>query len=241
AIYSYQIWLEGIYLALPFMAEYAEISGDFSVYDDIFSQLENVRRIMRDEKTGLYFHGYDETHSQYWADSETGLSSEVWLRSVGWFCAGLADLCGIVQGNEKLYTLCADMLCKLLDALSVCANPDGTLCQLPLKPHLSGNYTETSGTLLFAYSAVKSANLGISGNDILSAGIKAFDSVTEKYMVYDDIPVLKNICLVAGLGGNTRRDGSERYYLGEKIVENDAKGIAPYLMAYAEIKKRQSM
>lgn len=241
AIYPYQIWLDGIYMALPFMAEYAEISGDFSVYDDIFSQLENVRRIMRDEKTGLYFHGYDETYSQYWADSATGLSSEVWLRSVGWFCAGLADLCGTVHGNEKLYTLCADMLCGLLDALSVCTNPDGTLCQLPFKPCLSGNYTETSGTLLFAYSAVKSANLGISGNDILVAGLKAFDSVTEKYIVYDDIPVLKNICLVAGLGGDTRRDGSERYYLGEKIVENDAKGIAPYLMAYAEIKKRQSM
>lgn len=240
AIYPYQIWLDGIYMALPFMAEYAEISGDFSVYDDIFSQLENVRKIMRDEKTGLYFHGYDEKRSQYWADSETGLSSEIWLRSVGWFCAGLADLCGTVHKNEKLYTICADMLSGLLDALSACTNPDGTLCQLPLKPHLSDNYTETSGTLLFTYSAVKSANLGISGNNILCAGLEAFDSVTEKYIVYDDIPILKNICLVAGLGGNTRRDGSERYYLSEKIVENDAKGIAPYLMAYSEIKKRQS-
>lgn len=240
AVYPYQIWLDGIYMALPFMAEYAEISGDFSVYDDIFSQLENVRKIMRDEKTGLYFHGYDEKRSQYWADSETGLSSEIWLRSVGWFCAGLADLCGTVHKNEKLYTICADMLSGLLDALSACTNSDGTLCQLPLKPHLSDNYTETSGTLLFAYSAVKSANLGISGNNILRAGLEAFDSVTEKYIVYDDIPILKNICLVAGLGGNTRRDGSERYYLSERIVENDAKGIAPYLMAYSEIKKRQS-
>ncbi len=240
AVYPYQVWLDGIYMALPFMAEYAEFSGDLSVYDDIYSQLENVHMIMRDEKTGLYFHGYDETHSQYWADSETGLSSEIWLRSVGWFCAGLADLCGIVRQNERLYNLCSIMLCELLDALSLCVNPDGTLCQLPLKPHISGNYTETSGTLLFAYSAVKSANLGILGNDVLCAGLKAFNVVTEKYIIPDDIPVLKNICLVAGLGGNARRDGSESYYLGEKIVENDAKGIAPYLMAYAEIKKRQS-
>lgn len=240
AIYPRQIWLDGIYMALPFMAEYAEFSGDKSVYDDIYRQLENVRQIMRDEKTGLYFHGYDETHSQYWANSETGLSSEFWLRSVGWFCAGLADLCGIVPVNEKLYNLCAVMLGEILDSLCVCTNSDGTLCQLPLKPNVSGNYTETSGTLLFAYSAVKSANLGIAGKQILNAGLKAFETVTEKYIIYDNVPILKNICLMAGLGGDGRRDGSEKYYLSEKIVENDAKGIAPYLMAYTEIKKRQS-
>ncbi len=241
AVYPYQIWLDGVYMAMPFMAEYSELYGDTSVYCDIYIQLENVHRIMRDEKTGLYFHGYDETRSQYWADSVTGLSSEFWLRSVGWFCAGLADLCGIVPENEKLYTLCADMLDDIVRSLSACANPDGTLCQLPVKPHVSGNYTETSGTLLFAYSAVKSANLGISENSVLNAGLKAFNSVTEKYIIPENIPILKNICLVAGLGGSNRRDGSEKYYLSEKIVENDAKGIAPYLMAYAEIKKRQSM
>ena len=75
----------------------------------------------------------------------------------------------------------------------------------------------------------------------MNAGIKAFNSVTEKYIISEDIPVLKNICLMAGLGGNNLRDSSEKYYLNEKIVKNDAKGIAPYLMAYAEIKKRQSL
>lgn len=241
AVYPYQIWLDGIYMAMPFMAEYSELYDDTSVYNDIYIQLENVRKIMRDGKTGLYFHGYDETRSQCWANSETGLSSEFWLRSIGWFCAGLADLCGIVPENEKLHSLCADMLDDVIHSLSVFVNSDGTLCQLPAKPHVSGNYTETSGTLLFAYSAVKAVNLGISENSILNAGIKAFNSVTEKYIISEDIPVLKNICLMAGLGGNNLRDSSEKYYLNEKIVENDAKGIAPYLMAYAEIKKRQSL
>lgn len=238
AIYPYQIWLDGIYMALPFMAEYAEFSGNPRIYDDIYSQLENVRRLMRDPETGLYFHGYDETRSQCWADPQTGLSPEFWLRSMGWFCAGLADLCGMT--DNKLYSLCAGMLDELLKSLSACANPDGTLCQLPLKPHVSGNYTETSGTLLFAYSAVKSAGLGISENDILNAGLRAFDAVTEKYITCENTPILKNICLMAGLGGADNRNGTEKYYLSEKIVSNDAKGIAPYLMAYAEIKKRQS-
>jgi len=239
AIYPFQIWLDGIYMALPFMAEYAEIS-DTKPYDDIYSQLENVRCLMCDTKTGLYFHGYDEKRSQCWANAETGLSAEFWLRSIGWFSAGLADLCETVPHNHRLYALCAEMLDELLKSLSAFSNSDGTFCQLPAKPNAVGNYTETSGTLLFAYSAVKSADMGISGNDVLNAGLRAFDSVTEKYILPDKIPILRNICLMAGLGGTDNRDGSEKYYLSERVVSNDAKGIAPYLMAYAEIKKRQS-
>ncbi len=238
AIYPYQIWLDGFYMALPFMAEYAEITGNYSLYDDIFRQSENVRNLMRDSVTGLYFHGYDEKRLQCWADKKTGLSPEFWLRSMGWFGAGLADLCEIVPENHHLYDLCAEMLSELLKSLCIFCDSDNTLKQLPAKPNLSGNYTETSGTLLFAYSAVKSANLGISGTDILNTGLQAFDSVTEKYISFESVPILKNICLMAGLGGADNRDGSEKYYLNEKIVSNDAKGIAPYLMAYAEIKKR---
>ncbi|MCM1507072.1 MAG: glycoside hydrolase family 88 protein [Ruminococcus flavefaciens] len=239
-IYPYQIWLDGVYMALPFMAEYAVLAGDTGIYDDIYSQLENIRRLMRDSRTGLYFHGYDEKLSQCWADRRTGLSHEFWLRSMGWLCAGLADLCGTVPESNRLYALSAGMLDGLLMSLSRYANPDGTLCQLPAKPEVAGNYPETSGTLLYAYSAVKSYRMEISGKDILESGLKAFNAVIEKYIQYEDIPVLNNICLMAGLGGAKNRDGSERYYLGERIVSNDAKGIAPYLMAYAEIKRMDS-
>ena len=87
-------------MALPFMAEYAEITGNYSLYDDIYRQSENVRNLMRDSVTGLYFHGYDEKRLQCWADKKTGLSPEFWLRSMGWFGAGLADLCEIVPENQ---------------------------------------------------------------------------------------------------------------------------------------------
>lgn len=239
AIYPYQIWLDGIYMAMPFMAVYAEFSRKYSLWDDIYNQLENIHRLMRDDMTGLYFHGYDEKRIQCWADKITGLSSEFWLRSIGWFCAGLADLCGDVPENNRLYELSAEMLSGLLKSLSEYAVSDGMLYQLPIKSDVTGNYPETSGTLLFAYSAVKSAGMGISDKTISGAGIKAFDTVTEKYIEYQDIPVLNNICLMAGLGGSEHRDGTEKYYLSEKIVSNDAKGIAPYLMAYAEIKKSE--
>ncbi|MDE6539586.1 MAG: glycoside hydrolase family 88 protein, partial [Ruminococcus sp.] len=197
AIYPYQIWLDGVYMAMPFMAVYSNFSGNYEIYDDIFRHLENIRRIMRDSETGLYFHGYDETRSQCWADRKTGLSQEFWLRSMGWLCAGLADLCDAVPESNKLYSLCAEMLDSLLKSLSVCTDSDGVLYQLPLKPQVTGNYPETSGTLLFAYSAVKSANIGISDNNMMKSGVKAFNAVTEKYITSENIPVLNNICLMA--------------------------------------------
>lgn len=237
AIYQRQIWLDGSYMAFPFMAEFAGISGNTALIDDIRCQLRNIRNLMHDSESGLYYHGYDETKSINWADPETGLSHEFWLRSMGWLCAALADLCEILPDEKEI----SEMLAGLLDALSRHATPDGMLLQLPAHPELSGNYPETSGTLLFAYSALKAHRLGKAGETLRSAGEKALSAVTEKYLVVeeDDTPVLKNICLMAGLGIN--RSGTAEYYLSEPVTENDAKGIAPLIMAYTELMKGNSL
>ncbi|MBQ9078946.1 MAG: glycoside hydrolase family 88 protein [Ruminococcus sp.] len=237
AIYQRQIWLDGSYMAFPFMAEFAGISGNTALIDDIRCQLRNIRNLMHDSESGLYYHGYDETKSINWADPETGLSHEFWLRSMGWLCAALADLCEILTDEKEI----SEMLAGLLDALSRHATPDGMLLQLPAHPELSGNYPETSGTLLFAYSALKAHRLGKAGEALKSAGEKALSAVTEKYLVVeeDDTPVLKNICLMAGLGIN--RSGTAEYYLSEPVTENDAKGIAPLIMAYTELMKGNSL
>jgi len=228
-IYPGQIWLDGAFMALPFMLEYSVRTGNEKAAADVYAQLNNIRSKMRDNHSGLYYHGIDESKNAKWADAETGLSGECWLRAMGWLCAGLADICELDGG------VCGDMLRELLEALSRCLTDEGMLLQLPLRPELPGNYPEASGTLLFAYSAMKAARLGIAGSSIKADGIRAFEAVTSGYMDTDgDVPVLKNICLMAGLGGEPFRDGSADYYLSEQITENDAKGIAPYLMAYSE-------
>jgi len=229
-IYPDQIWLDGVYMALPFMAEYARLTGNGSITADISAQLGTIKHKMRDRTSGLYYHGYDESRKAGWSDKETGLSQEFWLRSMGWLCAGLADICETVPG------IADDMLCGLLESLTDCAQSDGMLLQLPFRPELEGNYPETSGTLLFAYAAMKAARLGAAGQRVLNAGIAALNAVSEKYISFDGdgMPVLGNICLMAGLGGEPYRDGSAGYYLSEQVTENDAKGIAPFLMACTE-------
>lgn len=230
AVYPHQVWLDGTYMAFPFMAEYAKMTGKTGLIDDILSQLETIRRVMCDAETGLYYHGYDDKRMQPWADPETGLSREFWLRSMGWLCAGLADLCELIPHNELTET----MLGELLASLEKYTLDDGMLMQLPARGELAGNYPETSGTLLFAYSALKAYRMRIVSSQIRDAGKKALFTVAEKYITPDEsgLPVLGNICLTAGLGGE--RDGSAEYYLSEKITENEAKGIAPLLQAYME-------
>ena len=232
AIYHDQMWLDGAYMALPFLAEYGILESKEELIRDVCSQLENIRIIMRDPDSGLYYHGYDESRKEKWADKKTGLSPQFWLRSMGWLCAGLADICEIIPAN----TDCRDMLGELLEALAMYTTDSGMLLQLPARPDLNGNYPETSGTLLFAYSALKAARLGIAASSIKSAGEKALSRVEEDFISCGgEVPVMRNICLTAGLGGSPYRDGSAKYYLSERVTENDAKGIAPYFMAYTEL------
>ncbi|MBQ9140006.1 MAG: glycoside hydrolase family 88 protein [Ruminococcus sp.] len=233
AIYPNQMWLDGAYMVLPFMSMYGKIKNDKSIINDAISQMMNIRNIMRDRKTGLYYHGYNETKDMLWADEETGLSSQFWLRSNGWLCAGLADMYEITE-NEEI----GEMFREHIEALSQCLTEENMLLQLPVRKLLAGNYPETSGTLLYAYGAMKGYRLGTVDKSAAKSGEKALYAVTEKYIDRSgEIPVLRNICLMGGLGGANNRDGSAEYYLSERIVENEAKGIAPYLMATAELIK----
>ncbi len=142
------MWLDGAYMALPFLASYGIIIGDKNVVADAVNQMINIKKYMRDENTGLYYHGYNETRDIFWADKKTGLSSQFWLRANGWLCAGLVDLYEIT-GEQAA----GDMLSELLNALKNCLTEENMLLQLPSRPELVNNYPETSGTLLFAYSA----------------------------------------------------------------------------------------
>ena len=238
-IYPYQVWLDGLYMAQPFYMEYERRYNKMSGCLDSFKQFENVRRLMKDERTGLYYHGYDESRQMYWADKETGHSPNFWLRATGWFMAALVDTAG-AMGEQTYYeyrTL-QDMLKELSDVLLDYMDKDAHMfCQVIDKPDAKGNYLETSGSALIAYAFIKGVRLGYLPKRFLKTGEEIFYGITDRYLSKneDGTPRLGGICLVAGLGGDTHRDGSLEYYFSEPVVENDAKGTAPLLMAYTEL------
>ena len=238
-IYPNQVWLDGLYMAQPFYALYERHfgSGDFS---DILRQVETVRARMFDEEKGLYYHGYDASRTAFWADPVTGRSRNFWLRSIGWFAVALADLMEIVPAGEDNDRLRA-IFVELMAGVSRYADEEtGMYWQVVDQCGREGNYLETSGSCMIAYAMLKGARLGVLGKEYAAQGQKTFRGIVEKYLSFTDGNLnLGGICLVAGLGpeNNRRRDGSYEYYISEPVVENDTKGVAPFILAYTEIKR----
>jgi unsaturated rhamnogalacturonyl hydrolase len=241
-IYPNQVWLDGLYMVQPFLTDYEMIFGNQNA-GDIFKQFETVAEIMRDPKTGLFYHGYDESREMFWANGETGLSKNFWTRSIGWFTMALVDTAEKAGGNARL----AAHLKNALDALLKVADPATKMFFQVTDAHgKAGNYLETSGSCAIAYSLMKGARLGYLPPEYYNHGKEIFDSVVKHKLILTDSEfALKDICLVAGLGGMPGkgdyqpRDGTYEYYISEPKVDNDAKGVAPFLFSYAEVLRKE--
>ena len=236
-IYPNQIWLDGIYMAQVFSAMYSKEYGGGD-YSDMLSQIENVAKYMKDGESGLYYHGLDCSKSIFWADKDSGLSKNFWLRSIGWFTVAMVDIIDIIDdavAKKKLSSIFSD----LIDSITAFRHESGLYYQVVDQGDREGNYLETSGSSMIAYAQLKGARIGVLDKKYISLGKQTFDGICERYLTVGEMGELNlgGICLVAGLGpdNNRRRDGSYEYYISEPIVENDAKGVAPFLLCYTEI------
>ncbi len=241
-IYPNQIWLDGLYMAQPFYLTYETKYNNMEHYNDIISQFKNVRKLMFDENKKLYYHGYDESKKMFWANKETGLSQCFWLRSIGWFTVALADCAGII--NQQMYDeyrTFTTLLKEIVDSLLTYQDPKTKMFyQVVDKIGEKGNYIETSGSAMIAYSILKGARLGALPERYYKIGLDIFNGICKnKLNLVNGELDLEGICLVAGLGpdDNRRRDGSYEYYISEPVVSNDAKGVGAFVMAYIEVLK----
>lgn len=238
-IYPNQVWLDGVYMAQVFSALYEKHFGKGD-YSDILRQIRVVRARMFDEEKRLYYHGYDASRTVFWADPVTGLSKSFWLRAMGWFAAALADLCEVLPDGDEQAEIGA-LLLEMMQGVSAYADAEsGMYFQVVDQGGREGNYLETSGSCMIAYAMLKGARLGVLPKQYAVQGQKTFDGIVNRYLRFDGDGIeLDGICLVAGLGpqSDRRRDGSYAYYISEPIVKNDAKGAAPFVMCYTEIRR----
>lgn len=239
-IYPNQIWLDGLYMAQVFSVRFQKEFGGGD-YSDAVSQFKNVRRLMFDEEKKLYYHGCDCSKTAFWADKNTGCSKNFWLRAIGWFCISLIDNIDYLDDENAKKELCA-IFSEAIDGIAQYADTEtGMFWQVVDQGGRDGNYLETSGSSMIAYAMMKGARLGVIDGKYAAMGKKTFDGICEKYLSVNDSGELDlgGICLVAGLGpeDNRRRDGSYEYYVSEPIVNNDAKGVAPFVLCYTEVKR----
>ena len=239
-IYPNQIWLDGLYMAQVFYVRFRKEFGGGD-YSDTMSQIRNVRKYMFDEDKKLFYQGMDCSKTAFWADKETGCSKNFWLRAIGWFTVALVDIIDYIDNAADKEELCG-IFREVIDGIAQYADPvTGMFYQVVDCGGREGNYLETSGSSMIAYAMMKGARLGIIDGKYAEAGKKTFDGICGKYLKISDNGELNlgGICLVAGLGpeDKRRRDGTFEYYISEPVVENDAKGVAPFVLCYTEVKR----
>ncbi len=233
-IYPSQMWLDGLYMAEPFYAEYAATFHEDADFDDIARQFVLMERHARDARTGLLYHGWDESRKQRWANPTTGRSPNFWGRAMGWYGMALADtLDYFPQGHPQRDELIA-ILIRFGAAIEKYQDKKtGLWYQVLDKGSGKGNYLEASASCMFVYALAKGVRSGYLPATYLQVAQKGYKGIVDHFIKTDARGQvnLDGTVSVAGLGGNPYRDGSYQYYLSERVVTNDPKGVGAFLLA----------
>ncbi len=235
-IYPEQVWLDGLYMGQVFYTRYETKFGGKEHYMDILNQFRNVRKYLYNEDKGLYYHACDMSRKQNWADKETGLSSNFWLRACGWYLMALIDVMDVMDESiYDMYRELGELFKETLKGLLKYRDVEtGLFYQVVDHPEVKGNYIETSGSAMIAYSIFKACRMKILLKEKYQGIAHEMLNALTELKIREENGVLRigDICKGAGL--SDKRDGSIEYYLSEPVVYDDHKGAAPYIMTYAE-------
>ena len=242
-IYPQQMWLDGLYMAQPFYAQYARTFGEPAAFDDVAKQFLLVARHTRDPRTGLMYHAWDAARKQPWADSATGLSANFWGRAMGWYAVGAVETLDQLPATHPDRAAIVKTLRDAAEGIARVQDPlTGLWWDVLDQPNREGNYLEGSASSMFAYALAKAARLGYIDARYRQIAERGFDGLLANLVREnaDGTVSLTNIVQVSGLGGSARKDGSPRdgsfhYYVTEPVVTDDYKGVGPFILTALEL------
>lgn len=239
-IYPFQMWLDGVYMTSPFLAQYAQTFNEHEWFDDIANEILLMEKVSRDPKTGLMYHGWDESREERWSDPVTGCSPHFWGRALGWYVMAIVDVLDFLPRDHSLRGQIIGIFYRLAEAIvKVQDEESGLWFQVLDQGGRKGNYLEASGSSMFVCALAKGAKKGYLGGWALNAARKGHKGLLERYVEKDEDGSLhlNGICSVAGLGNKPYRDGSFEYYISEPVRRDDPKGFAPFVMACLELEE----
>lgn len=242
-IYPNQMWLDGLYMGEPFYAEYAASFSHPEAFKEITRQFELAYAHTRDPKTGLLYHGWDQSKQQRWANPATGDSAEFWARGMGWYMMALVDtLPNYPPGDAGREALIAQLRQLAPAVAGVQDSKTGLWWQVLNKGGEKGNYLESSASCMFVYALVRGVRLGYLPSKYLENARRGYAGILRHFVETgpDGEVSLTGTVKSAGLGGHPYRDGTYAYYIGEKAVTNDPKGIGAFLLASTEMEGLQA-
>ncbi len=243
--YPHQMWLDGLYMGSPFLAQYAQMYHEPELTADVFNQILLANKHLYDPATGLYWHAWDESRSQSWANPQTGLSPSFWSRSIGWYAMAVVDCLDYLPVNDPQIDGVVGALTRIADGLVRWQDPKtGVWWQITDQADRPGNYLESSASTMFVYVLAKGVNRGYLPREKYEAAIlKGYAGLVHEFIKSnpDGTVRLTRVCQSVGLGytmANGRpRDGSFDYYVSEPIVDNDPKGTGPFILAGIEVER----
>ncbi len=236
-IYPHQIWLDGLYMGSPFLAQYAVTFNQWELIDDVMNQFIITHKRTYDYQTGLYYHAYDESRNEQWADKTTGHSPNFWGRSIGWWFMALVDVLDYIPENHPQRGDLIDMINGLAETMPKYQDETGLWYQVIDQGDRAGNYLEASVSSMFMYAIAKAVNKGYISAKHKQTAQKAYDGLMKELMVENNEGTLSltKCCAVSGLGGRPYRDGSFEYYVNERVRNNDSKATGPFIMGCLEL------
>ncbi|WDF68818.1 glycoside hydrolase family 88 protein [Sphingobacterium oryzagri] len=238
-IYPNQMWLDGLYMAQPFYTEYASLMHIPAIYDDVVKQFSLMESHARDPKTGLLYHGYDESRKERWADAATGLSTNFWGRGMGWYAMALVDVLDNFPHDHPRRAELIQILNRTLTAAAKFQDAKtGVWYDVLDQGAREGNYLEASASSMFVYALAKAVRKGYVDRSFQKNADRGYAGLVKEFVssAGADRIDLNRIVEVSGLGGTKKyRDGSFAYYISEPIKTNDPKGVGAFMLAASEM------
>jgi unsaturated rhamnogalacturonyl hydrolase len=234
--YPHQLWLDGVYMGMPFLAGVGVMEGDDHRVEEAVREFTIARSHLRDPRSGLYYHAWDEAKKQSWADPETGRSRFFWGRGLGWYAMALVDILDVIPPEKtELRKPLLEIIPELAESLVRHQDATGVWFQILDRPGEPGNYREASASAMFTYFLAKAVNEGYLPASFRAAAQRAYAGLVDEFLAVhaDGSFHLTNVVEVGGLGYG--RDGSYRYYMSERVVDNDPKGVGPAIMAGLQV------
>ena len=230
-----QMWMDGAYMAGPLSVMYSHYFNDECLRERAINQIIIMDEHIKDEKTGLYFHGWDASFEAGWADKKTGCSKEIWGRAVGWYAVAILDMLDYIPNDHEKVKKLEDIVISLLKTLAnYCDEKTGCWYQVLDKPYEKGNWIESSATCLFIYSYAKAIRKGLISKvkygDILNKAYKGM--IDSLYYDEEGYLVIDNVCI-----GTCIEDGTYEYYINRDTVKNDLHGAGAFILMCAEMER----
>ena len=245
AIYANQVWLDGIFMGLPYYTMAAPtLKGKkkaVKYYNDAVDQITKTDKQTYDEQTQLWKHAWDETHSMFWADKETGKSLHTWARALGWYVMAMSEVLDVLPEGYSRRQEVVELLNKAMSSVVKYQDMKTGVWYDVLDVDDPRNYLEATASSMFAYVLLKGSRKGYLDSSFKEAGIKAYKGIINEFIRVnaDKTISLTRCCSVSGLGPDKspHRDGSFEYYMSEPIRDNDAKGVGPFIWASLEMEQ----